>query len=121
MKLIISLNYVPFVLSMQQYQSWLGEIAESDSQEEEGVVRSKPLRNRTSQAFDYLEAVNSASSVSTPPNDPFASDDLGETVIKLNKAVTHMKLTGDGGGLSTASPLKTDASETLPDTMVWCG
>lgn len=106
-------------LSLQQYQAWLGEIAESDSQEEEGgVVRSKPvLHNRTSQGFDYLETANSASTVSTPPNDPFASDDLGETVIKLNKAVT---LTGGGNVPSTASPLKTDASEALPDTVVRC-
>lgn len=111
---------VLFVVPIQQYQAWLGEVAGSASEEEGGssVVRSKPtLQNRPSLAFDYIEAANSASSVSTPTNEPFASDDLGETVIKLDK----MKLVGNGGGLSTASPLKTDASESLPDAMVQCG
>ena len=40
--------------------------------------------------FDYAEAVHSASSVSTPPtsfltDEPFASDNLGDTVIRLDK------------------------------------
>lgn len=93
----------------------------SDSDEDSSVVRSKPvLLNRPSQGFDYVEAVNSASSVSTPPNDPFASSDLGETVIKLDKAVTHMRSLQLGPEatpkMAAASPYKTDGSETPPNS-----
>lgn len=91
----------------------------SDSEGDSSVVRSKPvLLNRPSQGFDYAEAVNSASSISTPPNEPFASSDLGETVIKLDKAVTHTRYTQLGPGTAAkmaadASPSKTeDGSET---------
>ena len=37
--------------------------------------------------FDYTEMVESASSISTPPvtDEPFASDVLGDTVIKSEK------------------------------------
>lgn len=103
-------------LYKQQYQKWLGEVTDSGQSDSEGgsssVVRSKlPLQNRPSQGFDYMEAVNSASSVSTPPNEPFAQDALGETVIKMDRVVTHMKQTGEGGGLTAASPLKAEGSE----------
>ena len=35
--------------------------------------------------FDYTEAVDSASSISTPPvhDEPFASENLGDTVVKV--------------------------------------
>ena len=37
--------------------------------------------------FDYSEVVESASSISTPPvtDEPFASDTLGDTIIKMEK------------------------------------
>ncbi len=42
--------------------------------------------------FDYTEPVDSASSVSTPPimEEPFASDVLGDTVIKTGKVSGRM-------------------------------
>lgn len=90
------------------------------------MVRSKPAAGGASgpgQQFDYMEAVRSASSVSTPPDEPFASEDLGETVIKLNKAVTHMKLTRplEGGVDTAAGPIKADSAELVPGfgEMVW--
>lgn len=86
------------------------------------MVRSKPLvlPNRPSQGFDYMEAVNSASSVSTPPNDePFASSNLGETVIKLNEAVTHVgagREAAASGKAAAASLYKTEGSEMSPNS-----
>lgn len=97
----------------------MGEV--SDNSESEGgssVVRSKPVQlNGPGQGFDYAEAVNSASSVSTPPDEPFASSDLGDAVIRQERTRTYMKLTQPGeGGLKmpAMSPLKTDGSETPP-------
>ena len=73
------------------------------------------MLNRPSQGFDYVEPVNSASSISTPSNEPFASDDLGDTVIKLDRAVTHTRYGQSGAGtaakMAAASPYKTDTSE----------
>ena len=75
--------------------NWAGSASEQTPSEslvtsEDEAVRSKPpLPQSTSMGFDYVEAVHSASSVSTPPasipDDPFASDNLGDTVIKLDK------------------------------------
>ena len=75
---------------------WAGSASEQTPSEsivtsEDEAVRSKPpLPQSTSMGFDYVEPVHSASSVSTPPassipDDPFASDNLGDTVIKLDK------------------------------------
>lgn len=65
-----------------------------------------PLLNTSSQAFDYVELVQSASSLSTPPcpDQPFASEDLGETVIRLDKALSQAKKEGDGGSPSLQPP-----------------
>ena len=76
--------------------NWAGSASEQTPSEsivtsEDEAVRSKPpLPQSTSMGFDYVEPVHSASSVSTPPassipDDPFASDNLGDTVIKLDK------------------------------------
>lgn len=82
------------------------------------MVRSKPPPGE-GQEFDYVEAVNSASSVSTPPDDPFASDSLGETVIKVDKAVTHKMYTlpeNDDSGFTVPvlGPVKTDSTLPFP-------
>ena len=99
--------------------------------ERDGEVRSKPAgRGAIAPAgrqFDYMEAVQSASSVSTPPDEPFASEDLGETVVKLNKTVTHMthmKLAQrlEGGVIDTPTrPIKAESAELVPGfgEMVW--
>lgn len=82
------------------------------------MVRSKP-RPHEGKEFDYAEAVNSASSVSTPPNDPFASDELGETVIKVDGAVTHMYSTreeADSFTVPILGPVKTDGAMPLAAT-----
>lgn len=81
------------------------------------------LLNRPSQGFDYAEAVNSASSVATPPNEPFASDDLGETVVRLDKAMARMRLQHqmEGKAESIASPYKTDTSEATTQSDVLVG
>ena len=54
-----------------------------------GVSRHK-MRQTSKQAYDYAEPVESASSISTPPaaEDPFASDNLGDTVIKFGDVST---------------------------------
>ncbi len=57
---------------------------ESESEEDS----SRPPR-----AFDYAEPVHSASSVSTPTEDqPFAMDSLGETVVRLDKAMARLQM-----------------------------
>lgn len=67
--------------------------------------------------------MKSASSVSTPPDEPFASDNLGETVINLTKAVARMggmsqSRPGPRGGqgleVPIVSPLRVDGYETPP-------
>ena len=82
-------------LRIHSQPNWAGSASEQTPSEslvtsEDEAVRSKPpLPQSTSMGFDYVEAVHSASSVSTPPasipDDPFASDNLGDTVIKLDK------------------------------------
>ncbi len=115
-----------FCFSLQQYLAWLGEASDnsgpSESEDGGSKVRSKPvLLNRPSQAFDYVEAVNSASSISTPPHEPFASDDLGDTVVKLDKAVARMRLLqkqSEDLAMPPLSPLKGEDSGTQSDSMV---
>ena len=81
------------------------------------MVRAKPLLdNRSSQGFDYIEAVNSASSVSTPPNEPFAADDLGDTVIKLDNAMNCVRKNQSES--FTLSPLKADETSSHSAVMV---
>ena len=90
------------------------------------MVRSKPRpQPHEGQAFDYAEAVNSASSVSTTPNntDPFASDDLGETVIRVDKAVTHMLHSANEGedshfSVPVLGPIKTDSAMPIAPGLV---
>ena len=82
-------------------QSWLMEESASESDGGSSVVRSKPVaQNRPSQAFDYVEPVHSASSVSTPTSqEPFVSDSLGETVIRLDRAMARLHVAqGQDGG-----------------------
>ena len=56
---------------------------------------TKPHLPSSNLGFDYVEPVESGSSVSTPPtsslpdDEPFASDNLGDTVIKLDKVGKH--------------------------------
>lgn len=98
--------------------------AGSDTSERDGcTVRSKPAGTAGGGAsggrrFDYMEVAQSASTVSTPPDEPFASDDLGETVIKLNKTVTHMKLARPLEGClvdaATSPMIKADSAELVP-------
>ena len=85
-----------------------------------------PLNKSNSQKYDYVEPVHSASSLSTPPNssfsdEPFASESLGATAIRLDKTMVKIKgeVTfgsggegeGDGTGLKppviSPGPLKT--------------
>lgn len=99
------------------YQEWLGEVSDSEASE---VVRTKPvLLNRPSQGYDYMEAVNSASSVSTPPNEPFESSSLGETVIRVDPSDAHRRVLVRGP--KQPSPLKAEGeegSEDMPHLMV---
>ena len=57
-----------------------------------GVSRHK-MRQTSKQAYDYAEPVESASSISTPPaiEDPFASDNLGDTVIKFGDSLQQVR------------------------------
>lgn len=65
----------------------------SESDGESSVVHSKPvLLNQPSQGYDYVEPVRSASSVSTPTHEPFASDSLGDTVVRLDRAMARLKI-----------------------------
>ncbi len=90
-------TYIPI---SQQYRMWAGSASEqtpsesaATSDEEVLLTGSKqpsqPTLPRTRSAgYDYVEPVGSGSSVSSPASsedEPFASDKLGETVIKLDK------------------------------------
>lgn len=87
----------------------------------------QPFSHSTSEAFDYVELVHSASSLSTPPcsssDQPFASEDLGETVIYMDKARTKMRQTGEEIGASpglnppavSPGPLVTEEEEEEKD------
>ncbi len=81
------------------------------------MVRSKPLPPE-GREFDYAVDVNSASSVSTPsPNEPFASDNLGETVIKVDQAITHTYTAAEEDSSFTVpvlGPVKTDCALPMP-------
>ena len=77
---------------MQTYQSWLGSTSEQTPSESvatsevvsEGEVPGHHRLQSTKQTYDYSEQAESATSVSTPhqnEDDPFASDNLGDTVI----------------------------------------
>ena len=57
-----------------------------------------------------MEAVNSASSISTPNNEPFASDDLGETVIRMDGAVT-LNMAAAAAAAATPAHLKGEEGE----------
>lgn len=79
---------------------------ESDSESDGGssVVHSKPiLLNQQNQGFDYVEPVQSASSVSTPTHEPFAANSVGDTVVKLDRAMARLRL----------ARMQAEASDTL--------
>ena len=96
--------------------------------EEESAAVAKPpppLNKSNSQKYDYIEPVHSASSLSTPPNssfsdEPFASESLGATAIRLDKTMAKIKgkvVFGSGEGEGSAGlkppmispgPLKTE-------------
>ena len=68
------------------------------TEEETGGDQSKPpLVKSNSQKYDYIEPVQSASSMSTPPrsspfsDEPFASDNLGDTAVRLDKEMAKVK------------------------------
>ena len=67
---------------------------EQTSSESEGSTEEEPPQpsELTSQVYDYVELVQSASSLSTPPcpDQPFAADDLGETVIRRDRALAKL-------------------------------
>ena len=56
-----------------------------------------------------MEPINSASSVSTPLvgssmlDDPFASDNLGNTVIRMDTAMTRLRAQQQSAGVQTPS------------------
>ena len=78
---------------MQTYQSWLGSaseqtpsksVATSEVVSEGEVPGHHRLLEASKQTYDYSEQAESATSVSTPhhnEDEPFASDNLGDTVI----------------------------------------
>lgn len=97
------------------------------TEEETGGDQSKPpLVKSNSQKYDYVEPVHSASSMSTPPqsssfsDEPFASESLGATAVRLDKTMAKMKgqvvIGGDEGPSSlqlrppliSPGPLKTE-------------
>lgn len=88
-----------YPLSLHQYQGWVDSASEHTPSESEVTTEDDapkpPISHSTSEAFDYVELVHSASSLSTPPctssDQPFASEDLGETVICLDKAMAKMR------------------------------
>ena len=67
------------------------------TEEEPGDLPKPPLVKTNSQKYDYVEPVHSASSLSTPPHsssfsdEPFASESLGATAIRLDKEMAKMK------------------------------
>jgi len=76
--------------------SWAGSASEKTpsesvlTSEDEAVPSKPPLPLNSSMGFDYVEAVHSGTSVSTPPesslpDEPFASDNLGDTIIEVDK------------------------------------
>ena len=69
------------------------------------VPSKPPLMKSNSQKYDYAEAVHSASSLSTVSDEPFASDSLGATAIRLDKAMAKTKGKVVLGGDGKASPL----------------
>lgn len=100
-----------------QFQGWAGgsvsehtpsESGATTEEESSAAMSSKPppLNKSNSQKYDYIEPVHSASSLSTPPNssfsdEPFASEFLGATAIRLDKTMAKIKgevAFGSGGG-----------------------
>ena len=45
-----------------------------------------------SQDDDGIETVHSASAVSTPPHEPFTSNSVRDTVVKLDQAMARLRL-----------------------------
>lgn len=96
----------------QQVQDWVGPSAkhgpsESDEVTTEDDVPTHPISVSTTDAYDYVELVGSATSLSTPAsteNQPFASEDLGETVIHFDKAKTMAKQSNVGASPELKPP-----------------
>ena len=87
-------------MQQQQPQTWAGSVSENTpsqsivTTDDEAVCPKLPNPQNpaiasSSMGFDYTEAVESSSSLATPPSsvpdDPFASENLGDTVIRLDK------------------------------------
>ena len=80
---------------------------------EEDEASKPPLVKTNSQKYDYVEPVNSASSLSTPPNSslisddqPFASESLGATAVRLDKTMAKVKGEVVIGGDDRGSPFR---------------
>ena len=99
---ILPTSHIPNA-HIQQFQSWVvsasehtpSESALTTDEEANHAKQTKALALNSNLGFDYVEPVDSASSMSTPPpsslpDDPFASDNLGETVIRLDKVCLYM-------------------------------
>ena len=83
------------------------------TEEETGGDQSKPpMVKSNSQKYDYIEPVQSASSMSTPPrsssfsDEPFVSDHLGATAVRLDKDMAKVKRQVVIGGGEESSPLR---------------
>ncbi|CAB4002442.1 pericentriolar material 1 -like isoform X1, partial [Paramuricea clavata] len=81
--------------------SWLASASEQTPSESAGFSETDQDQDKmkvpeisTQGIYDYVEAVDSGSSLSTPNSgnhEPFASEFLGETVIHLDKALKSMR------------------------------
>ncbi|XP_028402891.1 pericentriolar material 1 protein-like [Dendronephthya gigantea] len=85
--------------------SWLASASEQTPSESAGFSETDQDQDKTKVPeistqgiYDYVEAVDSGSSLSTPNSgnhEPFASEFLGETVIHLDKALKSMRERGE--------------------------
>ncbi len=100
--LSVSLS-VPF-----RYQQ-IADSLEPTSSESEGTTEEEPPQPQpselTSQVYDYVELAQSGSSLSTPPcpDQPFAADDLGDTVIRRDRALAKL-VSGEEEGSPALQP-----------------
>ncbi|XP_064404247.1 pericentriolar material 1 protein-like isoform X4 [Halichondria panicea] len=87
----------------------IADSLEPTSSESEGTTEEEPPQPQpselTSQVYDYVELAQSGSSLSTPPcpDQPFAADDLGDTVIRRDRALAKL-VSGEEEGSPALQP-----------------